>query len=128
MLAEAANTLSPADITELIIGARHYRNKVLGSALFGEPAWDILLQLHIAHYRQQAISVTAAITFGETAPTTGLRWLKVLEEGGLIERRSDPFDHRRSFVALTDNGVSKIDRYIADYTAWVATKASLRKL
>lgn len=79
--------------------------------LFGEPAWDILLDLYIAQADGKPVSVSSAC-IGSAAPaTTGLRWLAVLAEEGLIVRENDPGDHRRVLVRLTDKGSSAMDQY-----------------
>ena len=39
-------------------------------------------------------------------PTTTLRWIAALEGKGLIERRRDPLDGRRVFIALSEAGLA----------------------
>ncbi len=79
--------------------------------LFGEPAWDILLDLFIAHAEGKNVSVSSAC-IGSAAPaTTGLRWLGVLADEGLIERQPDPEDNRRVMVHLTPTGRAAMERY-----------------
>jgi DNA-binding MarR family transcriptional regulator len=46
------------------------------------------------------------------ALTTALRWLDYLEEQGLIERKSNPFDQRMVYVELSVKGRSAIDGYL----------------
>lgn len=113
-LIRAIETLAAADLTQVLIDARRLRHRLFDSRFFGEPAWDILLELHAAHHRGHEISVSAAVTFGETPPTTGLRWLAILENAGLVERRDDPFDSRRHFVRLSPGAVEKMDAYVAE--------------
>jgi hypothetical protein len=74
--------------------------------LFGEPAWDILLDLYIAAGEGKPVSVSSAC-IGSAAPaTTGLRWLGVLADEGLVVRENDAEDHRRVLVRLTPSGVA----------------------
>lgn len=81
--------------------------------LFGEPAWDILLDLYIAHVEDKPVSVSSACIGSAAPPTTGLRWLGVLAEQELILREHDPEDQRRVLVRLTEKGLSAMDQYFA---------------
>lgn len=91
---------------------RRKRAAIFGNPeLFGEPAWDILLDLFIAHGEGKSVSVSSAC-IGSAAPaTTGLRWLGVLAEEGLIVRENDPQDNRRVLVRLTAEGLAAMDRF-----------------
>ena len=90
---------------------RRKRAGIFGNPeLFGEPAWDILLDLYIAHAEAKPVSVSSAC-IGSAAPaTTGLRWLGVLANEGLIVRENDPEDHRRVLVRLTRKGITAMER------------------
>lgn len=74
------------------------------------PAWDIMLDLFVANHQQKTVSVSSA-TIGAACPaTTGLRWLSVLGQLGLIVRSNDPTDKRRAIVSLTEDGWNKTSR------------------
>lgn len=93
---------------------RRQRGAIFGNAeLFGEPAWDILLDLYIAFIDEKAVSVSSACIGSAAPPTTGLRWLGVLAENQLVVREQDPNDQRRVLVKLTELGVAAMDRYFA---------------
>lgn len=91
---------------------RRKRGAIFGNPdLFGEPAWDILLDLFIAQGEGKSVSVSSAC-IGSAAPaTTGLRWLGVLADEGLIKREPDPEDNRRVMVRLTHTGRAAMERY-----------------
>lgn len=78
--------------------------------LFGEPAWDVLLDLYLAHLDQRAVSVSSACIAACVPPTTGLRYLNKLERNGLLNRESDPADHRRVIVSLTPRAIELVER------------------
>lgn len=80
------------------------------SELFGEPAWGILLDLYIAHADGKPVSVSSACIGSAAPPTTGLRWLGVLAEEGLLVRENDADDHRRVLVRLTRAGITAMER------------------
>jgi hypothetical protein len=94
--------------------ARRRRDELFGGAhLFGEPAWDILLDLFIAASEGKRISITSACIGAAAPPTTALRWLNLLEREGLIEREGDSKDMRRSYVRLSRLGVSRMTEFFS---------------
>lgn len=97
---------------------RRKRAAIFGNPdLFGEPAWDILLDLYIAHGESKPVSVSSAC-IGSAAPaTTGLRWLGVLADEGLVVRENDPQDHRRVLVRLSREGVAAMEKFLDNVRA-----------
>ena len=95
---------SLAELARRLYALRRRRTRHLPQELFGEPAWDILLDLFIAAEEGRLIPVTSACIAADVPGTTALRWLTLLESRGLIERRPDPRDGRRCHVALTVAG------------------------
>ena len=85
-----------------------------GKSLFGEPAWDILLDLYASELMGKRISVTSACIASCTPTTTALRWLAELEGQGLVFRDLDTKDKRRIFVCLTDDGRSRMGAYFSN--------------
>jgi hypothetical protein len=91
---------------------RRKRAMIFGNPkLFGEPAWDILLDLYIAYAEGKSVSVTSACIGSAAPPTTGLRWLGMLADEGLVLRENDPEDNRRVLVRLTPRGISAMERF-----------------
>lgn len=76
--------------------------------LFADPAWDMLLEIFVSDLSQQKMPVSSACISARVPPTTGLRWLKVLERRGLVHRMADPRDRRRVFVSLTPDAFTKM--------------------
>lgn len=93
---------------------RRRRSTIFGdSELFGEPAWDILLDLYIAHIEDKPVSVSSACIGSAAPPTTGLRWLGLLADRSLVTREHDPDDQRRVLVRLTERGLAAMDEFFA---------------
>ena len=75
-----------------------------GKDLFGEPGWDILLDLYIAERRRTDVQVSSVCLDAGVPSSTILRWLARLEREGLLYRVADTADARRRYVRLTDAG------------------------
>jgi hypothetical protein len=90
-----------AVLTRKYLRTRRQREAMFPGALFADPAWDILLDLFAAEVEGTRVSVTSACTASAVPPTTALRWLSRLEVEGLIFRKSDGSDSRRTFICLT---------------------------
>ena len=91
---------------------RRSREVLFGDeALFGEPAWDLLLDLFIAAKERKRVPVTSACIGAAVPTTTALRWLSLMEERGLILREADPTDARRIFVRLSADAYAKMVAY-----------------
>jgi DNA-binding MarR family transcriptional regulator len=93
--------------------ARRLRDGFFGEGLFEEPAWDMLLDLYAAALEGARVSVSSLCIAAAVAPTTALRWIARLEAAGLFERRPDPGDRRRAFVALSGRGTAAMRAYLA---------------
>lgn len=115
--------LSPENGASLTTARTLYRNRRLrdeafrGREIFGEPAWDLLLDLYIASYDRKVVSVTAACAASAVPVTTALRWLGLLERQELVDRSPDLNDRRRMLVSLTPKAVSLMESYLAHIAA-----------
>lgn len=93
---------------------RRRRGKIFrAEALFGEPAWDILLDLFIAAKERRRVSVTSACIGSAVPSTTALRWIAILEKQGFLMREADPGDARRVYVKLSARGYAAMLEYFA---------------
>jgi len=97
-----------------LIAARGARARYVDPELFADPAWDIMLDLLRAELLGERISVSSACIASAVPPTTGLRWLNILEEHGLVLRQCDPRDARRCFVVLSPRGSLALRRYFLE--------------
>jgi DNA-binding MarR family transcriptional regulator len=109
----AAAMPSPALIRR-IIRHRQLRGKLLPEHLFADPAWDMLLDLAAAKVEHKRVSVTSLCLASGVPMTTALRWIAILSDEGLIERKEDPADRRRVFVELTDRANTAMMIYFRD--------------
>lgn len=88
------------------------RGRFFDSQLFGDPAWDILLYAMQSELEQRRVKVSDMCLKSNVPPTTGLRWIKVLERSGMLVRSSHPTDKRTFYVALSPEGRAKMNEYL----------------
>lgn len=94
---------------------QHTRDDALGAKLFGDPAWDILLDLFVSHHDRTRLSVSAVCIGVNGCAATVLRYLAILQHEGLVARIRDESDGRRSYVELTPDGCAKLEALLARY-------------
>lgn len=98
---------------------RHYRlrrirDQEFGPGLFGEPAWDILLDLYIAASDPRLVSVMSASLAASVSADDTARWLTHLEEKGLVERFSSGPEASRAIVTLSQGAFDQMTRLLND--------------
>ena len=106
----------PPEVKEFIrtvLKVRDNRRTVFGNSFFGEPSWDMLLELYDAHFKGRRESVSSLCVASGVPSTTALRWLGNLVDEGWLKRTPDPTDARRSFVELTDKGLDAMSKVFA---------------
>jgi len=109
---ESASKASVATVRS-VIRARRLRDRYFSFGLFADPAWDILLDLLESELSQRRTSVSSACGAAAVPATTALRWLKAMEEKGLVTRVPDQFDGRRVFVELSPDASRAMHAYFA---------------
>ena len=103
-----------------ILRQRQARARFFDGDLFGDPAWDMLLDLTAARAEHTRVSVTSLCIASGVPPTTALRWIGQMTDSGLLERVDDETDRRRAFIALTDKAADAMARYFAELGAQAA--------
>jgi DNA-binding MarR family transcriptional regulator len=72
--------------------------------IFRDSAWDMMLELFICEQQDRALCVKELILVSGESSTSALRRIDRLESAGLLRRATDPADHRRLTVTLTQRG------------------------
>jgi hypothetical protein len=104
-----------------LIELRRAREKLFGADLFADPAWDMMLDLCLAAELGISVSVSSLCIASASPSTTALRWIKLMEERGMIVRNDDRRDRRRVFVSLQSDVRQRLRTLLDD---WFATLAS----
>lgn len=84
--------------------ARRGGAEIFGEPLFGEPAWDMLLDLFVQRVHGGRVSTTSLCLAAEVGALRGLRCIMDLEASGLVERYHAADDRRVARVDLTLEG------------------------
>jgi len=102
------------DVAVAIQAVRRRRDTLFGSDLFGEPAWDILLDLYVAEQSGRMLALSTVGALAGVPQTTAFRWMSQLLERGYIMRRADPNDARRGFIHLSPTGQTLLEKLLRD--------------
>lgn len=87
---------------------RRLRDSGFGEDLFGEAAWDILLDLFASETEGKIIWISSACIGACVPATTAIRHIRELERRGLVVRSEDNGDRRAQQVRLTDQARSEM--------------------
>lgn len=89
------------------------REAVLG-AVCSDPAWNMLLDLLIAHGSGRPLSVSDVCLGSRVPAATAHRYLSLLVDAGLACRCADVTDARRHHVRLTSHGLLSMLELLLD--------------
>lgn len=105
---EAGHTLRA--VAERLYAERRKRDEYFPVGLFGEPAWDLLLALFIAHDDARHFTLDEAYEAAKVEPRDGPLLIERLIAAGLITRSHN----RGNAIVLTDHGSDRLSDYLAD--------------
>lgn len=91
---------------------RRERLKRLNPAMFGEPAWDMLLALYFTEDAGPRQTVGRLIKMSNAPTTSALRWVHYLEKEQLVVREAHPHDRRVMFLDLTSKARELLEDYL----------------
>jgi DNA-binding MarR family transcriptional regulator len=112
--ATGSSQVSYINLAGQLIKERALRTRHIDHTLFGEPAWDILLDLFHCAEAGREVSVSSLCIASCVPGTTALRYISWLEGQSLIVRHKDQQDGRRIFVVLTDEAWHAIASYLEE--------------
>lgn len=95
---------------------RRIRARVMSADLFADPCWDMMLDLYDAYRRDASLTTTVLAEEAHIPLTTAIRRLDTLAEHGLIARRQDGSDRRRTLVELSEVGIEALDKFFEQFS------------
>jgi DNA-binding MarR family transcriptional regulator len=97
---------------ESILRVRGARERLLGRAAIGEPAFDLLLCLYV-RLGQKETSLTSLARAAGIPYSSAMRWIRYLADKGLADRTESRSDRRATCVQLTPSGRAVMDEFLA---------------
>jgi hypothetical protein len=104
-----------AKIASGMIEQRQRRANFFPAKMFGEPGWDILLDLYWHTVLGKRVSVSSLCVAGGAPYATGLRWLRYLESEGMAWREPDKKDLRYEWVILSPLAKDQLEAYLKNF-------------
>ncbi len=90
------------------------RRKLGGGVLFGDPAWDMLLDLLLAKLEGRTVSVSSACIASGAPTTTALRLINRLIDENILYRLQDERDGRRNFLGIHADIEDALRNYLVE--------------
>lgn len=105
-----SDEISPSEIYKInaYIKAHRRRDVLFSPGMFGDAAWEMLLDLFIARGERRQVTMDSVCLAVGVPASTAWRKFGALEGDGLVARAPDPEDGRRTRVELTAYGVERI--------------------
>lgn len=99
-----------ASFARLLLKINTAQRRVMAddSTIFGDPAWNIMLDLFVSQHNGRGVTVGDACIASGAPTTTGLRYIERLVSIGLIERHCARHDARVKELRLTEAGFVKM--------------------
>jgi DNA-binding MarR family transcriptional regulator len=94
-----------------ILRVRAARERMLGRAAIGEPAFDLLLWLYLRTGQKEA-SLTSLARAADIPYSSAMRWARYLADRGYVERTESRSDRRSTSVELTPAGRAMMDEFL----------------
>lgn len=91
-----------------ILRVRRARERLLGRAALGEPAFDLLLSLYLRAEQKETSLTSLAGPIG-IPYSSAMRWIRYLVDKGLVNRTESKSDRRSICVQLTPSGRAALD-------------------
>lgn len=117
---EAANWLGGPDTARALANAhrtsrrRMLRRQLVGADdLFGEPAWDMIIDLFIHEVEAKPVSTSSLGIASGLGMSSALRLVQRLCDAGLVTREADRDDGRRNFIRLAPDLAHRLTAYFA---------------
>lgn len=116
-----AESLIPEEPTHLeraraVLYQRQQRAQTFGKAgiLFNDPAWEILLDLFIAYEEGRPVIIADLSRMAIASPTGIGRWVRAMEQEGLVGSWVEDARPDERAVALTPKAIGIMLRFLSD--------------
>ncbi|EJU11270.1 MULTISPECIES: MarR family transcriptional regulator [Sphingomonadales] len=102
------------DNAKRLLRRRTLRKQLVGAHdLFGEPAWEMLIDLFIHECERKPLSISAVCVTAGLPMSSALRLIQKLCDAGLVSRIPDPVDGRRCYIRLDPPLMQRLRAYFS---------------
>jgi len=106
-----------ASLASSIAAARRKLGTHLEASLFANPGLDIMLFLFAEGINGATVTTNACCAAAGVPRTTALRWIKLLQDRGLVDGSDDVSDRRVTMLALSPQGRTTIRTWLGEIAA-----------
>lgn len=103
-----------AAVARFLIWSRQRRNAMLSEIDFGEPAWDMILDLYVSSIEKRRVSVSSLCVAAGVPSSTALRWINSMVDAGHFIRQQDGEDARRRYIDLSPDMNRTVETYLIE--------------
>jgi len=107
-VSNVTEALSPRAYFEALLRLRRTREQYFGSTLFGEPAWDIMIELMIARIDGHEKKTSELGAFLGSSDSDRRAFIDALIESRLVERFHNGNDEADDYVALSSEAARRM--------------------
>lgn len=122
-VAYAENDAALAEMARGIVAARRRLASHLDAALFANPGLDIMMFLFAEGVEGGPVTTNACCAAAGVPRTTALRWVKLLQDRGLVDCSDDVSDRRVTMLALTDRARDIVRLWLTEVSPTPPTSA-----
>lgn len=98
------------DAARQLYQSRRLRDRIFGTDLFADPAWDILLDLYMARRENRKVTISSACAAASAPTSTAARHISHLVQKRLVLRVSRQEDARSCHLELSAAGDRKLSQ------------------
>lgn len=117
-----------SELARSIVAARRRLGGHLDATLFANPGLDILLFLFAEGLDGATVTTNACCAAAGVPRTTALRWIKLLQERGLIDGSDDVSDRRVTMLAMTPAARDTMRTWLTEIEALPLRRPDLQGL
>lgn len=113
----AADDERLVELARGILASRRKLAERFDPALFANPGLDIMLFLFAAGVHGATVTTNACCAAAGVPRTTALRWIKLLQDRGMVQGSDDATDRRVTMLALTVQGRDTLREWMNEVLA-----------
>jgi PAS domain S-box-containing protein len=115
-IASPADGMNPAKLLEcarLLLSSRQERRSVFATAIFADPAWDMMLAAYLAEAEGAVLDLGTLARAANVPQGSAARWVRAMQHDQLIEVEAQGADTPTSLFRLTATAHAQFEDHLA---------------